>query len=282
MSTLVKEWRVIEKAKNYEISNYGEVKSNTTNKILKPSLVNGYLSVGLRINNKTVTSFIHRLVATTFIACIDETNIVNHKDGIKTNNNVANLEWVSLSENIKHAFRLNLVKPTKISVSQYTLDGVFIKEYESCVDVEKETGISNGHISSVCRGKIGRKTANGFIWKYTNYKPPEEQPEPDGKTLPKYPNYIITKEGKVYNKHRKTYLTPSRNEGGYMALGMSDGKKRMSFMVHRLVASLYLENPHNYPEVNHIDFDKTNNKVENLEWISHSDNMKHNNTRVKN
>lgn len=281
MSTLVKEWRVIEKATNYEISNYGEVRNKTTNRILKQTFVGCYLAAGLRINNKTVTSLIHRLVATSFLACSDETYIVNHKDGIKTNNNVSNLEWVTLSENVKHAFRLGLNKTNKYKVSQYTLDGVFVKEYDSCVDVEKETGISNGHISSACRGKIGRKTAKGFIWKYSEYIAPEEQPEPEGKTLPEYPNYIITKEGKVYNKQRKTYLYRSNNNCSYVAITLGNGIKRGIFRVHRLVASLYLENPHNYPEVNHIDFDKTNNNIENLEWISHSDNMKHNNTRVK-
>jgi hypothetical protein len=66
------------------------------------------------------------------------------------------------------------------------------------------------------------------------------------------------------------------HENGYMFVGLSDGKKRTTFSVHRLVALLFIDNPHNYPEVNHIDFDKTNNKIENLEWVSHSDNSKHN------
>jgi hypothetical protein len=275
MSIIDKEWRIIEKAINYEISNYGEVRNKNTNRILKPTLISGYLAIGLRINNKTVTSFIHRLVATRFLLCNDETYIVNHKDGVKTNNSVENLEWVSLSDNSKHAYLLNLHKPTRISVSQYSLDGVFIKEYKSTVDAEKETGIFNGVISNVCRGVRGRKTAGGYIWKYSSYIP-KKQPVPDGKILSGYPNYIITKEGKVYNSKRNIFLSPSKNEGGYLTLGLSDGKKRLSFIVHRLVAILFLENPNSLPEVNHIDFDKTNNNVENLEWITRSDNMKHN------
>lgn len=247
----------------------------TQRKYLKQSLVGGYLSIGLRINNKTVTSFIHRLVATSFVVCPDETYIVNHKDGNKTNNHVDNLEWVSLSENGKHAYRLNLHKPIKIRISQYTLDDVFIKEFQSPVDAEKETGIFNGLISNVCRGVRGRKTAGGYIWKYSSYIP-EKQPVPDGKILSGYPNYIITNDGKVYNSKRKRYLIPQEHEGGYMFINLSDGKKRTNFSVHRLVAILFLENPNNYPEVNHKDHDKINNNVENLEWISHSDNMKHN------
>ena len=110
---IVKEWKIIEKASNYEISNYGEVKNKITNQISKPTLVGGYLSIGLPINNKNVTSFIHRLVATKFLTCLDESFVVNHKDGDKINNNVENLEWVSRSENAKHAFRLDLNKGKK-------------------------------------------------------------------------------------------------------------------------------------------------------------------------
>ena len=269
------EWKVIEKATNYEISNCGEVRNKITNKILKQSLVGGYLSIGLRITNKTVTSFIHRLVAKSFLVRLDETHIVNHKDGNKINNNVENLEWVSLSENSKHAYRLNLNKPTSIKISQYTLDEVFIREYDSAIDAERETGICNGHISNVCRGNRGRKMAGGYIWKYTNYIP-ITQPIPDGKILFGYKNYIITKDGKVYNSQRNKYLSFSKNESGYMFVGLSDGKKRTSFSAHRLVALLFLDNPNNYPEVNHKDGDKSNNTFENLEWITHSDKMKHN------
>lgn len=275
MSTLVKEWRVIEKAPNYEISNCGEVRNKTTNRILKQTFVGCYLTVGVRENNKTITLFIHRLVATGFIVCINETYIVNHKDGVKTNNNVSNLEWVSLSENSKHAFRLGLNKANKYKVSQYALDGVFIKEYESCVDVEKETGISNGLISRVCRGSRGKKSAGGYIWKYSEYIALEEQPKPEGKILPDYPNYIITREGTIYNLQKKQYLYRSSRNCRYVSISLHNGQKRGIFNVHRLVALLYIENPYNYPEVNHKDSNKKNNNVDNLEWITRSDNMKH-------
>lgn len=280
MTTIAEEWRVIEKAINYEISNYGRVRNKNTNKILKPTLNSGYLAISLRINNKTTTAFAHRLVATTFVVCPDETYVVNHKDGIKTNNNVENLEWVSLSENGKHAFSLGLNKGRQIKVSQYTLDNVFIREYDSLLGAEKDTGIDNGHISSVCREARGKKTAGGYIWKYTSYIP-TTQPVPEGKIMTGYPNYIITNDGKVYNSQRNKYLSPSKHEGGYMMIGMSDGKKRTTFSEHRLVALLFLDNPNNYTEVNHIDFDKSNNNVDNLEWISRSDNMKHNLSKIK-
>jgi hypothetical protein len=238
----------------------------------------GYWAIGLRINNKTTTAFAHRLVATYFMVCPDETYVVNHKDGVKTNNNVENLEWVSQSENCKHAYRLNLHKPHQIGVSQYTLNGVFVKDYKSSVHAEKETGVFNGHISNACRGV--RNTAGKCIWKYTSYIP-TKQPVPEGKTMAGYPNYIITNDGKVYNSQRNQYLVPAESHGGYMYVGLSDGVERKSFSLHRLVALNFINNPNNYLEVNHIDFDKSNNNMDNLEWISRSDNMKHNfNSRV--
>lgn len=76
--------------------------------ILKPSKDSyGYLRVGLSLNGKLVTKKIHRLVASTFIDG-DHKKEVNHKDGNKTNNNVNNLEWVTRSENQKHAFKIGL------------------------------------------------------------------------------------------------------------------------------------------------------------------------------
>ena len=273
MTAIEEEWKVIENATNYKISNYGQVKNTTTKRILKPTLINGYLAVGLRANNKTIMSFEHRLVATYFMVCPDETYVVNHKDGIKTNNSVENLEWVSQSENGKHAYRLNLHKPNRIGVSQYTLDNVFIKEYDSLLDAEKETGVSNGHISKVCRGI--KKTGGGYIWKYTSYIP-TRQPAPEGKIMAGYPNYIITNDGKVYNSQRNKYLVPAEAECGYVYVSLSGEEIRKTFSIHRLVALLFIDNTNNYLEVNHIDFDKTNNNVDNLEWISRSNNMKHN------
>lgn len=273
MSIIDKEWRLIENSGNYEVSNYGEVRNKTTHRILQTSLMGGYLALSLYINDKKEILRIHRLVAIYFLECPDETYIVNHKDGNKTNNNVENLEWVSRSENAKHSFRLGLNKGKKIKVSKYTLDDVFVGEYDSPADAEKETGIFQTHISGVCRGD--RKTAGGYIWRYSDgYE--ENQPIPEGKIMDEFPIYIITNDGRIYNLKRKRFLISTRIATGYMSINLSNNKKIKTFNVHRLVALLFLDNPTNLPEVNHIDFNKTNNKFENLEWVSSSDNIKHN------
>lgn len=77
-------------------------------------------------------------------------------------------------------------------------------------------------------------------------------------------------------------LKPGKDTNGYpMVILIKDGKRKM-FSVHRLVAEAFLENPHNYPVINHKDEDKTNNRVENLEWctISYNNNYGTHNERI--
>jgi hypothetical protein len=100
----------------YQISNLGSVRSLSNgftrkSKILKQKLDrNGYKSVSLSKNSIGKYFAIHRLVALHFLYRSDISLHVNHKDSIKTNNNLDNLEWVTRSENQKHAFRMGLLK----------------------------------------------------------------------------------------------------------------------------------------------------------------------------
>lgn len=108
------EWRNIKNFDgDYKISNFGKVKSfkNGSEHILKPCLTeNGYHRVQLSKNGKSFKFFVHVLVAQEFIEKIENKNFVNHKDGNKLNNFAENLEWVTHSENQKHAFKTGLHK----------------------------------------------------------------------------------------------------------------------------------------------------------------------------
>jgi hypothetical protein len=70
-------------------------------------------------------------------------------------------------------------------------------------------------------------------------------------------------------------MKPVEEKNGYLRVKLSKNGKTKKCRVHRLVAEAFLDNPEKKPEVNHIDEDKTNNQVENLEWIWHKDNINH-------
>ena len=92
--------------------------------------------------------------------------------------------------------------------------------------------------------------------------------------------YEVSNEGRVrslnYNRTNETkILKPEKNKCGYLRVGLSKQGKTQKFLVQRLVATMFIPNPQNLPEVNHIDEDKTNNRVENLQWCTREYNLKH-------
>ena len=158
----------------YQISNFGNVKSlnyrNTgKEKLLKPILqANGYLYVGLYEPLKRFS--IHRLVAEAFINNPDNLPCVNHKDENPTNNHVYNLEWCTNKYNTNYGTCIERIRETQLNnpklsrkVYQYTLDGEFVKEWESTRECCRN-GFDQGGVSSCCRGE--RKTYKGYRWSY--------------------------------------------------------------------------------------------------------------------
>ena len=95
------------------------------------------------------------------------------------------------------------------------------------------------------------------------------------KTIKDYPNYEVSGVGNVRNIVTGCVLRPGRNKNGYQQVNLYLNGKRKSQLIHRLVADAFIPNPENKRTVNHIDGDKTNNRAENLEWVSDSENIKH-------
>ena len=164
----------------YQVSNLGNVRSVERyvnhklygdmlikSKILKFGKTNrGYLVVQLWRNNKGHSKTVHRLVLEAFIPNINNKPEINHNDGIKTNNALSNLEWSTISENRKHAYKNKLKLPKTKPVIQYSKENIFIHEYTSLVNASKETNIDITEISTVCRKYRNRKFAGGYIWNF--------------------------------------------------------------------------------------------------------------------
>ena len=107
------QWVEIEGCSEYYISNYGNVKNLNKGRIsthLKPTVDNGYLSVTLTplTEDRKVTR-VHRLVANHFVPNPDNLPVVNHINGRKSDNSIENLEWVTQTENLIHAYINNLI-----------------------------------------------------------------------------------------------------------------------------------------------------------------------------
>lgn len=141
----------------YEVSNLGNVKSLKYGKerILKPGKhKDGYLRINLSNNGRRKNFSIHRLVAEVFISNPYKLPEVNHKDENKLNNRVDNLEWCNRQYNVDYSLSM--------PINQYSKDGVFIKQWKSAREAERQLGVWQENINNCCIGN--RKSAGGFKW----------------------------------------------------------------------------------------------------------------------
>ena len=166
---------------SYKVSNKWNVKSLNYRRTKKERILKwnsnwkGYLYISFP--DKHI--YIHRLVAISFLSNEFNKPEVNHKDWNKWNNNIKNLEWVTKSENEKHKYRVlwiphnkwmlwkkwALCKNSK-KVNQYSLEGIFIKEWVSATVAWDSLNIKNTTIGSCCINNWRNKTAWWYIWKF--------------------------------------------------------------------------------------------------------------------
>ena len=160
----------------YEVSNFGEIKNAKTKLILKPSLNNkGYLQVWLCNKGKTKSFRIHRLVALNFIPNQQNKKQVNHINGIKTDNRVENLEWVTCSENIIHSYKIGkqrmgwdreLIKRNARSHYKKVKAIEINRVFDFITKASQELNICLSSISNCLYKRI--QTAGGYHWEFIN------------------------------------------------------------------------------------------------------------------
>ena len=182
-------WKTVPEFPNYEVSNFGNVRSKNRvsvrngshakikGQILKQAKLKYYNRVTLYsgARDKHRQYSVHRLVATVFIPNPNNYPCINHKDENKRNNHVDNLEWctyqynsnygTSIERRVKHQDWKSIANKQSIPIEQCDMQGNVIARWPSMIECERQTGYKSCSISLACSGRL--KTYKGFIWRKT-------------------------------------------------------------------------------------------------------------------
>jgi hypothetical protein len=278
------EWTQIQDYDNYEVSTLGNVRNSDTGRVLKPACRGGYLTVGLCKNSNGRTFQVHRLVALAFIDNPENKPQVNHKDKNRGNNNVSNLEWSTASENNIHR-STNEIQTTNQQVKVWRIDvntDEKIELYASIylaaqwiVSNNSELSIDNVKSGISCASRGVYKSSFGYKWKMYEYANLDDELwKPvtiNGQT---YDKYFVSNLGRFKNYKGIIMTDYKPHSSGYIFVRVDINK----YALHRIIASTFVDNlePEIYNVVNHIDGNKINNSVSNLEWTTIKGNNIHN------
>lgn len=207
----------------YIITENGELFNSKTKRWYKGTIVAGYKRYDLTVDGKKYSRQVHRLVAEAFIPNPNNLPVVNHIDGNKLNNNINNLEWVTYSENLSHAYNTGLKLKDNGVMSRIKDDQLYGKEWKQYKDT----------------------------------------------------NYYISPEGYMKNIKTGNIMKGKIRNDGYVEWCLTIDGKKHSKIAHRLVFETYLGELKPDLVINHIDGDKTNNNINNLEQITKSENVLH-------
>ena len=270
-------------ASTWQVSSYGRVKSSRDLVSCGTNLAAGYRQVRISEENYCV----HRLVAAAFLGPPPAEGIwqVNHIDGNKHNNHANNLMYVTPSENIRHSLAISprrVVKPGK---------AVFWRQQgkakwnmcSSRADAARLLGVQSHQISRCCLGRTGGSfDANGTIYEFKDAAITVPSGLADEVWQPAaYPgetwcteNLMVSTLGRVFSRSAAhsslSYGTCTAN--GYYSVG----RQGRRLLVHRLVAATFLGQPDSPNlQVNHKDKNRGNNRLQNLEYVTPSENQLH-------
>ncbi|CAG8471727.1 12943_t:CDS:1 [Acaulospora colombiana] len=248
-------WLPIAKSSSL-ISNFGRIKKKK-GIILRQNACkrDGYVKTNININGIRTTIRVHILVTRAFIPNSENRPYVNHINGIKHDNRVDNLEWVTSKENAERKVFLNTGHGSSRRIVQKTLDGKVVQIWDSIRLAGNSLEITRTSISECCSRK--RSTAGGWCWMYyEDYIEPDldeewKEIELDSRKFNvsslgrvQLPNGVIT-QGSLY--------------AGYYRIG-----RVHKYRVHRFVALAFCSKEEGKEYVNHIDGDSTNNNATHL------------------
>ena len=284
VASVVEEWRKIKDYPNYEVSSLGRVRNGR--KIFTGWKAGEYVKISLTKNKVSQNFRLHRIVAETFIPNPENKLQVNHLQGNKTDNRVCMLEWATHSENCQHSSDyIKVYKPISVSKIDVKTNQI-IKTYEDMRDVEKDNYLLSG-VQRCYQG--GRKTYKGFIWKQNKVNDIIEEYNDEIWKLLKnsifnevntYINYSVSNYGRVKNISGK--ILKNSNYEGYLGTTLSVNKKSKIFKIHRLMLMAFnITKPKGKNEVDHIDSNSLNNKLDNLRWANRTDQINNEATKLK-
>ena len=270
----------------YEVSNFGNVRSldrvvinknNFKRKISGTILSlntghNGYYFCRLSKNGKHTCVRVNRLVARAFLPNPNNLPFVNHLDFNKKNNNIHNLQWISLEDNVHHSIS-RMYK--NLNIDSNMVREIFIlfhKHNESISGLMKKFRMKRWAVSNIIHRKSWKKFTEDLKFLTDKpdifYKSIENQeiwkPINNNKILN---GFEVSDRGRIKLDGK---LRPQYKFQNYHIFCV----KRKTFSVHRTVAQTFVPNPYNYKYVHHIDSNTDNNNAENLQWCTLSFNSK--------
>jgi len=269
----------------YEVSSLGNIKNIEKQKILKPNIISEYCNVTLYHNKKRIQQKIHRLVATAFIPNPENKPVVDHIDRNSMNNTLTNLRWASFSENnlnkkknesIFHSNNRKIECTHSIKNEKHTF--VSLREaHKWLFDNKLKPYIKDkGEIANAIHKN---KPYCGYQWKYV------EEPIHDEvwKNIPiQYTNGV---EGYEISSFGRIKITSGRISYGTCHLSgyKNISIQKKSYRIHQLVGILFIPNPENKPYIDHINGEKSDNRIINLRWTTQKENVQnaYDNNQIK-